>query len=164
VEKQRSSGGCSLAPPAPTILRAWAETVVEVSTKLGESLGAQVRAGLRAAEGGLRLAAARDVDEFCARLLECLRTGFDCLQPLADLPVQAARFAVAWRLHVAGGMTTVAETEYQQRLAVCAACEHFHDNHCLACGCRLAGAVVAKARWADEQCPLEKWPPPHAAS
>ena len=151
-------GGCSLAPPAPGVLRAWEEAVVEASAKRGESLGAQVQSGLRAAEGGLRLAAARDVGDFRTRLLEYLRMSVDFLQPLAGVPVEAARFAAAWALHVAGGMRTVAQPEYQRRLAVCAACEHFHDNHCLACGCRLAGDVVAKARWADEQCPLAKWP------
>jgi hypothetical protein len=145
------------APEASALLRGWSEIHAEACVKLRQALAAQLRASQGAIEGGLRLAAARDPAEYRSHWVECWRRGFDCLRPLMSLQAQAVLFATAWGRHLAGGMRTVSEAEYRRRLAACAACDHFHDNHCLACGCRLAGDAVAKARWADEQCPLGKW-------
>ncbi len=72
---------------------------------------------------------------------------------------QVVNFAGAVARHVAGGMQTVTEEEYQARLAVCQGCEHFKDNQCRQCGCRVAGDLMAKARWKEQRCPLGKWPP-----
>jgi hypothetical protein len=142
---------------ATTLLRGWAETLTETLDKLRQSLKAQLQAGLRAAEAGYLTAASRDPEEFRDRLRAHRRESVACLKPAVETLAEGARFAAAWGLHLTGGMRTVSEAEYQRRLAECAACEFFLDNHCLSCGCRLGGDVVAKARWADEQCPLGKW-------
>jgi hypothetical protein len=144
-------------PAAPALLRGWSEILAEACVKLRQALEAHLRASQGAIEGGLRLAAARDPAEYRSHWVECWRRGFDWLRPLVGLQAQAARFAAAWGRHLAGGMRTVPEAEYRRRLATGAACEYFHDNHCLACGCRLVGDLLAKARWADEQCPLGRW-------
>jgi hypothetical protein len=77
---------------------------------------------------------------------------------LALLSMQGVTFAVALERHLAGGMPTVPEAAYEQRLAACRSCEFYWDNQCLKCGCRLAGDVIAKARWASEDCPEGRWP------
>jgi hypothetical protein len=145
------------ADQASTALRGWAEFSIEVCAKLRESLAAQLCAGLGAIEAGFRVAAAKDPEAFRARLADYWQKSFACLGPVAEVQAEAARFAAAWALHVATGMRTVREAEYQRRLALCRACEFFQDNKCLSCGCRVAGDVIAKARWAGEQCPLGKW-------
>jgi hypothetical protein len=138
-------------------MRGWSELVVEALDKFRETIASQFRAGLRAVEAGALATAARDPGEFRAGLAACCRHGVDWLRPMGELQSQTTRFATAWGEHLAGGMRTVGEAEYQRRLAECAACEFFQDNHCLSCGCRVGGDVVAKARWADGQCPLGKW-------
>jgi hypothetical protein len=157
MTEQSAENVCSLTQPAPTLMRGWSEILTEALDKFRETLASQFRAGLRAVEAGSIAAAARDPGEFRAGLAACYRHGLDWLRPLAELQSQGTRFATAWGEHLTGGMRTVNEAEYQRRLAECAACEFFRDNHCLSCGCRLGGDVVAKARWADGQCPLGKW-------
>jgi hypothetical protein len=74
---------------------------------------------------------------------------------------RAANFAGAVASHVMGGARTVSEDVYQRRLALCVTneCGFYKDNHCLhpSCGCRLAGSVVAKLRWAEQECPVGRW-------
>jgi hypothetical protein len=141
-------------------LHGWQETFAEALTKLREALAAQFRAGLKAVEVGLHAATARGPEEYRARLAEYWQQGFDCLRPMIEVPLQAARFAAALGLHFAGGSKTVSEEAYQERLAVCAACDFFQNNHCTKCGCRVTGEVVAKARWESETCPLGRWEQP----
>jgi hypothetical protein len=140
-----------------TFRQGWAETFLEVLKRLRDSAEEQLEATLRTLEAGFRTVAARKPEEFRARLVEFWQKSFDCLRPVAEMQLHAARFSEALGRHVAGGMEAVSEAEYQRRLAVCSACEFFRDGVCLKCGCRLAGDVVAKARWASEQCPEGKW-------
>lgn len=53
------------------------------------------------------------------------------------------------------------ETTIQNRLATCAACEHFAaPASCRLCGC----AATGKIRLLSESCPAGKWGPPHLAN
>lgn len=139
------------------LLTGWTEIVLEASKKLGESLGAQFQAGLTAIEVGLHLPLAKDPQEIHSRLGEFWQKSFDCLRPMTEAQIQATHFVGALGLHFVGGMKTVSEEVYRRRLAICEVCEFFRDNHCLQCGCRMAGDVIAKARWTNEQCPAGKW-------
>jgi hypothetical protein len=138
--------------------KACAEALLETLQRIGEALEAQVHAGLEAIEGGVRVTIARDVAEFCVRLADYWQKSLECLRPMTMLPVQGVTFVTAWERYMASGMRTITESVYQQRLAVCRTCEFFRDNQCLKCGCRLAGDVIAKARWASESCPEGRWP------
>jgi hypothetical protein len=152
------AGLAAWADPMQVLLRGWSETFVIALQKLEESLGAEFEAAREAIAVGFRAAAARDPAELRARLAEFWQKSFDCLRPVTDLQLQAAQFAAALGLHVAGGMEKVGEATYRERMAVCEACLLFWNGRCLKCGCRLEGDVVAKARWARERCPLGKWP------
>jgi hypothetical protein len=158
-------------PGMPVTLAAWVEqlqafrkglteTFVEALQQFRESTQAQVHAYLKAIEAGGRATAARKPEECCARLVEFWQKSLDCLLPVAQMQMQAARFAEALGRHVAGGMEAVSEAEYQERLAACGTCEFFQDDHCLKCGCRMTGDVIAKARWPSETCPIGRWASP----
>ena len=56
---------------------------------------------------------------------------------------------------VKGGMPSVSEDDYQERLDTCFGCEHFLENlnRCGSCGC----LVEYKARWKTTKCPEDKW-------
>ena len=51
----------------------------------------------------------------------------------------------------------VPEDTYDERIAICKACDKYakNDHRCMACGCFLN----AKARFGHESCPLDKWGP-----
>jgi hypothetical protein len=68
-------------------------------------------------------------------------------------------FALALLRHLLNRARQVPEAVYRARLAACETCEHNRSGACELCGCPLAGAVRAKARWASERCPLSppKW-------
>lgn len=71
---------------------------------------------------------------------------------------QAANFAGAVVKHVVGGLTLLTAAQSDARLAVCRACDLYTPEtaQCRhgACGCYLP----AKVGWAEQHCPLEKWP------
>ena len=69
----------------------------------------------------------------------------------------AVNFAGAVVRHARNGGRAVPEGEYRRRLALCQACPELDGNTCRRCGCRVAGDVVAKCRWASEACPLGRW-------
>jgi hypothetical protein len=149
-------------PPVPrgrlqTLVTGWSEVVTEASKKLGELLGAQLQAESKTIEVSFQLALAKDPQEIHSGVGDFWQRCFDCLCLMTEAQMQATQFVAALWLHVAGGMKTVSEEVYRRRLAICDVCEFFRDNHCLQCGCRMAGDVVAKARWTNEQCPLGKW-------
>jgi hypothetical protein len=148
---------CELGGSTPPLLRGWSEILTEALDKLGETLSAQFRAGLRVVEAGSLAVTTQEPEEIRAGILAWCRHGVEALLPAAETLTQGTRFATAWAGHLLDGMRTVGDEEYRRRLAECAACEFYRDNHCLSCGCRLGGDVVAKARWADGQCPLGKW-------
>ena len=71
---------------------------------------------------------------------------------------QIKTFVKATANYVAKGCQNVTEEQYQERMNICQSCEHFKDNRCMKCGCKVGGDIVAKARWSSEDCPIGKWP------
>jgi tetratricopeptide (TPR) repeat protein len=55
---------------------------------------------------------------------------------------------------IGSGMKTAAPETAQERLHVCATCEHHTGLRCRICGC----FTNAKARMLNEDCPIGKWP------
>jgi hypothetical protein len=144
--------------PPERFCKVCTEVSLDAFKRLGKTLQAQLHAGLEAIEVGTGVTAARNPAEFCVRLADYLNKSLDCLRPMTMLSMQGITFAAALERHLAGGMRTVPESVYEQRLAACRACASYRDNQCLKCGCRLAGDVIAKARWASEGCPDGRWP------
>jgi hypothetical protein len=144
--------------PPEDFWRACTEVSLETFRSLGKVLQGQARAGLEAIEVGARAATARDPAELCARLADYWGRSLEYLRPMTMLPMQGVTFVAALERYLAGGMRTVPEAVYEQRLAACRACAFYSDNQCRKCGCRLAGDVIAKARWASEDCPDGRWP------
>jgi hypothetical protein len=162
MDERVGQGTCGIRDPRAqspkqTLLTGWAELVVEACDRVGNAVIAQVDAGFKVAHSALELALARDPSQALAWWGESWRYGFDCLLPMTVTQFEAARFLAALGNHVMGGMQTVGEASYQRRLSACRECEFFHDNHCLQCGCRMAGDVFAKARWRGETCPMGRW-------
>lgn len=58
------------------------------------------------------------------------------------------------------------ENEINARLAICNTCEHYKENSCMLCGCR----VVREANYQNKlahrsaSCPINKWGPINASS
>ena len=143
--------------PSLSLQKALAEIATVSCARILQTLRAQLDAGLQALETAGWLPVARNPAEFGARLAGYWQQSRRCLDPLIQLQEQVMTFATAQRRHVTGAMQTVSEEVYQQRLATCRSCDFFRDNLCLQCGCRLAGDVIAKARWSREKCPLGRW-------
>ena len=81
-------------------------------------------------------------------------------EPEPSLLARGLAFAGAAARHLLRGLPMVDDNVYDDRLAACAACTQFVENTCRLCGCRIAGDMLAKARWADQSCPLGKWAAP----
>lgn len=80
---------------------------------------------------------------------------------------RAANFGRAVVRHLMSGAPKLDDVTYQERLAICAACEDYCDKSVegwccthVDCGCRLQEGEVmpGKARWASEDCPIGRWP------
>ncbi len=82
--------------------------------------------------------------------------GEDAPPVTPSLARRAAHFAGAVVQHVATGMKTLDADAVKARLAVCnAPCDQrLPGGVCAGCGCNLK----LKASWADQDCPLGKWP------
>jgi hypothetical protein len=58
------------------------------------------------------------------------------------------------------GMPVRPDEEVARIYAICRECEHFIDQHCALCGCRVDATASAwrnKIRMATEKCPIGKW-------
>lgn len=55
--------------------------------------------------------------------------------------------------HVLNGASSVSDTVYQERLAICNTCEHRENTRCKLCTCNLP----RKAKRPLEECPIGKW-------
>jgi hypothetical protein len=66
-------------------------------------------------------------------------------------------FAEAAARHLANGCRQVSDEVYERRISMCRACPSLDAEHMMCrefdCGCW----VERKARWASEECPLQKW-------
>lgn len=66
-----------------------------------------------------------------------------------------AQFARALVRHLRAGAPAAPADLQARRLETCAGCERMSPaGVCEACGC----VVRRKARWADQSCPLGRWP------
>ena len=92
------------------------------------------------------------------RVTAALRAGWK-LQARSRVLRKSLGFLTAAARHAADWFRRVPESVYQERLAVCLPCEHYHLAQCRKCGCGVRGRIIAKARWASERCPLDppKW-------
>jgi hypothetical protein len=66
---------------------------------------------------------------------------------------RARNFGQAVVDHVRLGLPMVDQQEKARRLSICQECDHYFDNTCRRCGCRLD----IKAGWAEQSCPEGKW-------
>ncbi len=121
--------------------------------------------------------------KICGRKLESARTDPSFLhrpcpaQPIADdwkptLPPLVKRlknFTLAAIAHELAGSPTCTQEQIDERHRACLACELFLPNaenpeigHCTheSCGCPVIRMekYVSKLAWADQECPLGKWP------
>lgn len=67
---------------------------------------------------------------------------------------KAANFAGALAGHAAAGFPQAPPEVLTERLATCQTCEHLDGRACRVCGC----FVGEKAKWAEQECPVGKWP------
>jgi hypothetical protein len=53
------------------------------------------------------------------------------------------------------------EEQISQRLAICNSCEHYKDNSCVLCGCRIVreSNYMNKLAHKNQKCPINKWGP-----
>lgn len=91
--------------------------------------------------------------------------------PAPELPWIGTRllnFSVAAIGHAAKGFPTCTDEQIQERLEICRGCKEFKPDAenpelgaCAQCGCPVSNRLskfVSKLAWADQQCPLRKWP------
>ena len=82
--------------------------------------------------------------------------------PLPSLWQQARNFIPSVVTHITYGRRQADEATRAARLALCEACDHLRpsDRRCgMVNGCGCGCPVDAKASWASESCPAEKWGP-----
>ena len=60
----------------------------------------------------------------------------------------------------AHGAPTCTQEQIDDRLAICNSCERFNGSVCSLCGCPVnrEQRFRNKLAWADQRCPLGKWP------
>lgn len=72
---------------------------------------------------------------------------------------RAANFGKAVARHLVNGMKQLEPAAYDERIAICHQCPACDTTRLVCrhqqCGCFL----TMKARWASEDCPLQRWPP-----
>jgi hypothetical protein len=66
---------------------------------------------------------------------------------------QAANFLGAVIQHGLAGLPRASAEDTERRLAICRTCDFLVQGRCGKCGC----PVAAKAAWAEQTCPAEKW-------
>lgn len=83
-------------------------------------------------------------------VLSRLRSDKPKLPPIIK---QVANFTEAVARHVTTASGNVPTAVYEQRLDLCAICDHRVDKKCSLCGC----LIETKAAWADSLCPSGRW-------
>jgi hypothetical protein len=86
-------------------------------------------------------------------------------QPLAieeatpSLLIRGWNFAAAMTRWTLAGMPRRTQAEIDERLAICQACPHLHNNHCIKCGCACVeqNRLMNKLALSTEKCPEGKW-------
>lgn len=80
--------------------------------------------------------------------------GIEEPREILSLKEKVVNFASAVVHHVAAGFPRLSDEETELRLDICHGCPQFHDRTCVLCGCNMR----IKASWAEQKCPLGKWP------
>lgn len=64
--------------------------------------------------------------------------------------------------HIWGGFPKSTQEEINYRYNICLNCESYNhkENQCNECGCNVNNKKIFmnKLAWADQHCPLNKWP------
>lgn len=64
--------------------------------------------------------------------------------------------------HVVRGFPKSTQEEINYRYNICLSCDSYSikDKECLECGCNINNKKIFmnKLAWADQHCPLDKWP------
>lgn len=64
--------------------------------------------------------------------------------------------------HIYSGFPKATQDEINVRYGICLSCDSFdsQNSQCLECGCNLSNRKIFlnKLAWADQECPLYKWP------
>ena len=73
---------------------------------------------------------------------------------------KAWRFSLAAIKHACRGMPSCSQEQINERLRICKGCRHWSGKSCSKCGCACNGnkKVLNKLAWADQECPIGKWP------
>jgi hypothetical protein len=103
-----------------------------------------------------------DVGDRSPAIPQALLTGPSAEPVPQDLPpitVRGLNFAGAVFRAAQQGFPRRTQDEINDRLAICQACEHLVDNHCVLCGCACveANQVMNKLAWKTEKCPIGRW-------
>lgn len=77
--------------------------------------------------------------------------------------IKIKTFLKALLFHVWSGFPKATQKEINTRFAICHdTCEFYNkeDSTCLACGCNVNQKKIFmnKLAWADQKCPVDKWP------
>lgn len=76
--------------------------------------------------------------------------------------IRLKTFAKSLFFHVYNGFPKTTKQEILDRYAICIECEHFNKSlsECNICGCSIANysKFLNKLAWADQKCPVDKWP------
>lgn len=67
---------------------------------------------------------------------------------------KAVDFTKALANHAWAGFPILSDEDTEARLAVCHDCPKYNERTCSLCGCNMR----VKASWAEQKCPLGKWP------
>lgn len=81
----------------------------------------------------------------------------DCKGP--TVAAKVVNYAAAFMHWIEAGRPVRGERDIERIANICTSCNHYADNHCRLCGCRLRGssALFSKIRMATEHCPIGKW-------
>lgn len=74
---------------------------------------------------------------------------------------KAKKYIKSQITNISNCLQIVTDEVYENRLKTCQSCEHFENNHCKLCGCKLAGesGFTSKLKLPHEMCPIGKWGP-----
>lgn len=80
-------------------------------------------------------------------------------EPGPALWIRGWNFAAAIARWTLAGMPRRTQSEIDERLAVCLACEFLQNNHCTRCGCACneKNRLINKLALSTERCPEGKW-------
>lgn len=76
--------------------------------------------------------------------------------------LKAKTFVKSLWFHIASGLPKSSQKEISYRYSICKDCEKFKKDksECGICGCRITKKreFLNKLAWADQECPIGKWP------